>query len=229
MDSLYNLIAGFIALAIFIAMGFLIVYILFLNSLSSALKCVSPINRKISPGLVYLMFIPIFNLIWVFILVNNIADSLQAEYKSRNIPCNNRPTFDVGIGYAITTVISVFMFWLPVVNLILSVVVLVLWISYWIDVSKHTKILESQAGNVINFPNSSNSYSSGYNSSNNMGYNSQNANSSNYGGTGGQNGYQGGYSGGHNNPNFNSHNNSNQGYSNNSGNDDGYKSGDLYK
>jgi hypothetical protein len=207
MDSITNFIAGFAVLVIFIFVALIVVGFLYLGSLSSALKSVSPANRKMSPGQVYLLLIPIFNFIWYFFVVTRIADSFEAEYKNRNLPCENRPTYNIGIAYAIGLVVNIFTSFVPGLNILIMISVFILWMIYWVAVAKHTRILESGAGNFTTYTNQNNSYSPGYLGANNTGYYPQNSSNSNYGGTGNQNGYQGGYSGGHNNPNFNSQNN----------------------
>ena len=56
----------------------LIPFIFFLIELQNTLKVVKNENRKMKPGQVWLLFIPLFSIYWYFEVVNKIADSLKA-------------------------------------------------------------------------------------------------------------------------------------------------------
>ena len=57
--------------------------IFFLLALQDALTLCAPPNRKMSPGQVWLLLIPIFSLGWNFVVVNALSDSLHKEYMRR--------------------------------------------------------------------------------------------------------------------------------------------------
>ena len=73
-----------IGVAIGVLIG-LLPLIFYLITLSKTLKEVEQTNRRIEPGQVWLTLIPLFGLVWQFIMVNRIADSLKAEFAARNI------------------------------------------------------------------------------------------------------------------------------------------------
>jgi hypothetical protein len=73
-----------IILFIFFA-AFLIPVIFYFLELQNTLKEVSVENRKMKPGQVWLLLIPLFSIYWLFEVVSKIADSLKAEFASRNI------------------------------------------------------------------------------------------------------------------------------------------------
>ena len=52
---------------------FLLPFILYLVTLQNTLKEIKPENRKMQPGKVWLMFIPLFSLVWHFIMINRIC------------------------------------------------------------------------------------------------------------------------------------------------------------
>ena len=58
---------------------FLIPAIFFLLTLQNTLKAISEENRKMPPANVWLMFIPLFNIVWQFIMVDRIAHSLLVQ------------------------------------------------------------------------------------------------------------------------------------------------------
>ena len=71
---------------ILIILGIMIIpQIFYLITLQKTIKEVSIENRQIQPNQVWLALIPLFGLIWQFLMVNRIALSLQAEFKKRNI------------------------------------------------------------------------------------------------------------------------------------------------
>jgi hypothetical protein len=50
-----------------------------------ALKAVSPRNRDMEPGMVFLHFIPFFGMVWDFFIVFRVASSLQKEFDDRDL------------------------------------------------------------------------------------------------------------------------------------------------
>lgn len=72
-----------LGLALIIA--FFVVYCLILFSLQKLLEQVTPAERKLKPGLTWLMLLPYFNIVWVFIMTARIADSVAAEIKRRGL------------------------------------------------------------------------------------------------------------------------------------------------
>ena len=65
----------------------LIALVLFLLALQNALKKCAPASRTMEPGKVWLWLIPIFGLVWQFIVVINIAKSLGNEFARLEIRC----------------------------------------------------------------------------------------------------------------------------------------------
>jgi hypothetical protein len=51
----------------------------------SALNAVSPNNRDMEPGMVFLMLIPCFGIVWFFFVIIRVASSLRKEYDDRGI------------------------------------------------------------------------------------------------------------------------------------------------
>ena len=79
-----------------------------------------------------ILLIPLFNIVWQFIVVNRIADSLAAEFKMRNINVNqSRPTYDLGIAYCICSVCGI----IPLLGVFVVIVAFILWIIYQVKVN----------------------------------------------------------------------------------------------
>lgn len=67
---------------IFIGLG---LFIWFLVGTYGALNAVSPRNRDMEPGMVFLLLVPCLNLVWYFLVVIRVGDSLQREYSDRGM------------------------------------------------------------------------------------------------------------------------------------------------
>jgi hypothetical protein len=125
-------------LILIILLGSLAVMILYLVSLQSLLKEVSIENRKMPPGNVWLILIPFFGMVWQFIVINRIADSVKAEFQKRNISSDEeRPGFAVGLTYCILFCCSI----IPYLGALTSLVGMVFWIVYWVKVSGFKNLL----------------------------------------------------------------------------------------
>jgi hypothetical protein len=121
-----------IILILIIAMGFgLIPKIFYLITLQNTINEIRPENRRMEPGQVWLSLIPIFGLVWQFIIVANLGDSLKAEFQSRNLPSEeDRPGYSIGLAYCILACVSV----IPFVGFLTGIASLVCWIVYWVKV-----------------------------------------------------------------------------------------------
>ena len=62
-----------------------IVGLLFLQSLSRCLAQCSPRNRTMKPGQVWLNLIPVFGVVWMFVTIFRISQSLKNEYRERRL------------------------------------------------------------------------------------------------------------------------------------------------
>src|ERR1043166_8109214 len=61
----------------------IVVAIFYLLTLQKALNRVSPRNRLMEPGMVWLSLIPLFNIVWAFFVAIRIPDSLRNEFLAR--------------------------------------------------------------------------------------------------------------------------------------------------
>jgi hypothetical protein len=118
----------------------LIPQIFYLLTLQRTMELVSPDLRRMSPGQVWMVFIPIFGIIWNFLMVGYIADSLAAELQRRNLPYNEeRPGHQTGMAMCVCSVCGI----IPVIGGLAGLAALVLWIVYWVKIAGYKKQLES--------------------------------------------------------------------------------------
>ena len=121
-------------LMVFACMGiiFILPLIFFIITLQNALLAVSPHNRKMPAGNVWLLLIPVFNIVWLFLVVGNIADSYRSEFMERNIPSDEaRPSYNIGLATAVLQCCCI----IPVLNILAGFGFLVCWIIYWVKVA----------------------------------------------------------------------------------------------
>lgn len=109
----------------------LAVHILFLMTLSRALKECASRNRSMEPGQVYLNLIPCFSLVWIFITVNRIAESLRQEFRDRGMRSQEDYGQGIGTTYAVLVVCSM----IPYLGSLIAMGALVCWIIYWVKIA----------------------------------------------------------------------------------------------
>jgi len=119
----------------------LIPAIFYLMTLQKTLNRCSPENRAMNPGLVWLMFIPFFNLIWHFMIVLNMTKSLAAEFQKRGLAEEPKPGQNLGLAMCILACTGI----IPILGALGSLGALVCWILYWVKIAGYSKKLEAPA------------------------------------------------------------------------------------
>ena len=109
----------------------LIPAIFFFLSLQKCLNRISEQNRAMSPGYVWLNFIPIFNLGWIFYTVIKISDSVKNEGRSRNTTELGDGAYNIGMAMCICNIVSI----IPYIGSIAGIAALILWIIYWVKIA----------------------------------------------------------------------------------------------
>lgn len=133
-------------IAIVFLILFLIPCIFFLIEQQNILKDIRPENRLMRPGQVWLQLIPIFNIVYQFIVVTRIADSIQKELTSpssvswlESEQVVGRPTFGRGMAMCILMCCGIVP--LGILKSLLSLATLIMWILYWVQLRQyHTKV-----------------------------------------------------------------------------------------
>ncbi len=128
---------AFSGVIMIVALVFLVIMLIpaifYCLTLQKALNRVSPENRAMAPGLVWLLFIPLFNLVWHFIVVLNMAKSLGAEFKKRNLAVAADPGKGIGLTYCILLCCTLIP--IPFINALVALGGLVCWIVYWVQIA----------------------------------------------------------------------------------------------
>jgi hypothetical protein len=133
-EALLGLSIGMIILIVFAIS--LLPTIFFLLTLHRTFEEVSEENRLMPAGQVWLALIPLFGMIWKFIIVSRLADSLQSEFAKRGLESKEaRPGYSIGMAYCILTVCG----FIPFATL----GALVCWIIYWVNIADYKNKLSS--------------------------------------------------------------------------------------
>lgn len=115
-----------------------LVSVLYLLTLQNVLKEIEPQNRVVEPSNVWLMFIPLFNLIYPFILYPKISDSLRNEFESRNLG----KAGDYGRAIGITMPILSLCGWIPILGGLAGLANLILFIIFWVKMGEFKNELQ---------------------------------------------------------------------------------------
>jgi hypothetical protein len=134
-NSEYIFLVIFIALVVYLG-----IMIPFLLTQQNTLKAVSPENRRLAPGMVWLSLIPFLNYIWQFVVVVKVSESIDEELHQRGIQVGEaKPGFGIGIAYCVLVTLSIFPTFF---KSLFSIAGLVCWIIYWVKIYGYKKRLK---------------------------------------------------------------------------------------
>ncbi len=156
-------------LQIGLLLAFVIPAILFFLTQQRILQIISPENREISPGSVWLQLIPVFGMVWQFIVVIRIAHSVSKEMASKigdSILDNSHeqirqtdgsPTYNIGLAYCILTTIGVIINYVTLhtssyfalFGSLFALTGMVCWIIYWVRLVKTKNQLVGQSVAIV--------------------------------------------------------------------------------
>lgn len=134
----FAVIGGFI-LVFFLV--FLVIFIFFLLSLQKALNLTGEENREMSPGLVWLNLIPIFNLGWMVYTVIKVSEAINKKHLAHNVVDPSQGSKMIGLLYAIAIICSI----IPFIGGLFGLAGLVLFIIYWINIANYNKAMTQMA------------------------------------------------------------------------------------
>ena len=116
---------GILSLVLIVMAILLVPKIFYLLTLQKALNRCSPSSRAMSPGMVWLLLLPLFNLVWHFFVVLNLSKTLGAEFQRRGLPPEPDPGATLGLVMCISA-------------LLCGPVYLVCWIIYWVKIAGYS-------------------------------------------------------------------------------------------
>lgn len=148
-----NLPPGFLVIfvvimIVLVAIG-LTIAICYLLTLSKALKRCSPDNRTMEPGMVWLNLVPCLNIVWQFVTVIRVSESLDNEFYARGYRREGDYGKNLGIAYCALNLVGA----IPYIGVIFSIAGLVCFIMYWVKIAGFSKQLaESDSDDYEDHP-----------------------------------------------------------------------------
>jgi hypothetical protein len=130
------IIVAVIALLIGVA-----IQVFFCLSMSKALSRCKESNRQMQPGLVWLMFIPCFSVVWFYFIAIQVPATLQLEFQDRDQDDGGDYGKAMGLTAAILLSVMVVMSCIPFVNYcsgVVALIYLVFWIIFWVKVAGYS-------------------------------------------------------------------------------------------
>lgn len=124
-------IAGIALIALIVFAVCLLPAIFYILTLQKAFSRCSPENRAMAPGLVWLLLIPLVNIVWHFFVVLNLAKSLGAEFQKRGLAEEPNPGQKLGLIMCILICCGI----IPILGIVCSLGGLVCWILYWVKIA----------------------------------------------------------------------------------------------
>lgn len=119
-----------IVFALIYLTGFVIFVVFYLKNLQELLQECDPANRQMPPVNVWLMFIPLFNIVYRFIMYPKISGSLRKEFESRGAAKSGDYLKGLGLVMSITGIFTVIP--IPFMRGAVSIAVLIIMIVYWV-------------------------------------------------------------------------------------------------
>jgi hypothetical protein len=128
---------GLMTILLIVVVIMLLPTIFYLLTLQKALNRCSPECRAMNPGMVWLMFIPLFNIVWHFFIVTNMAKSLSCEFQKRGIAEEPKPGQPIGMIMCILACCGI----IPFLGILCSLGCFVCWIIYWVKIAGYSSRL----------------------------------------------------------------------------------------
>jgi hypothetical protein len=124
---------GILTIAL-VVLAIMLVPAIFYLLIQKALNRCSPECRAMNPGMVWLMFIPLFNIVWHFFVVMNMAKSLGCEFQKRGTAEDPKPGQTLGLVMCILFCCGI----IPILGVLCSLGGFVCWIIYWVKIADYS-------------------------------------------------------------------------------------------
>ncbi len=97
------------------------------------------------PGEVWLLLIPLFNLVWQFVVVAKVAGSLRNEFTRRGLPIDEQePGKHLGFAMCVLAVMSM----APIFGILTGMGAILCWLGYWMQIAGYSSHL-APSGQVL--------------------------------------------------------------------------------
>lgn len=125
---------------ILVALGIVAVYTL---TLYNTLTTLTPANRTMKPGMVWLLLVPCLNIFWHFVVVQKLSDSIAKEFRQRTGQSDYKPGYGLGMIASSAFALSTFLNFVPsstpvdILGGLFALVGMVCGIIYWVQIAKY--------------------------------------------------------------------------------------------
>lgn len=124
--------------------GLIVLFVFYLKNLQDLLRECNPNNRQVPPGNVWLMFIPLFNYVYGFILYLKISESIKREFEHRNAPLSGDYLKTLGIVLPSLNAFGALPLPMPwILEVIFGLGSLAVFIVYWVQTANMKNKLRS--------------------------------------------------------------------------------------
>ena len=120
----------------------LAILILYLRTLSTALSHCRSRNRTMEPGQVWLNLIPCWNIVWQFVTVARVAESLSNEFEDRGMRRDGDYGKSIGTAYCALNLAGA----IPFVGPFFGLAGFVCFVLYWVKIAGYNRQLASRSG-----------------------------------------------------------------------------------
>jgi hypothetical protein len=131
----------------------LIPFIFYLITLQKALIAIAPESRMMAPAQVWLLLIPLFNIVWQFIVIKRMADSIKNECIRLNIAiAEERPAYALGLTMTLLYLGSLVLNRnniSPLLGAICIIASFVCWIMYWLKIVGYKNLIIANRDNYL--------------------------------------------------------------------------------
>lgn len=111
--------------------------ILFIRSIHQLYQNANPEFRTIEPIMTWLLMLPLFNFVWMFVVLRSVQQLLYQELRIRNIVFEGDRLYNIGVVLGVSNIFILF----PYVRWVSIPTSLVLFIIYWSQILKYKRLL----------------------------------------------------------------------------------------
>jgi hypothetical protein len=111
--------------------------IFYILTLKSAIEKCAPENQAMPTVQFWLLLVPLFTVVWHFIVVSRLTKSLGDEFRRRGIGNDPEPGGSLGITMCVLQACSL----VPLLGILSSLAGFICWILYWVKISDCSRIL----------------------------------------------------------------------------------------
>jgi hypothetical protein len=131
---------GCLIFGLLIAAAGLAIIVFYILTMQKALNLAGPRHQKMQPAMVWLMLIPLFNLVWHFFVVKNVSESIKS-WAAENGKSVDDAAYTIGLIACIANCCSL----IPILNILAGPAGLVCFIIWWVKVAGFNKLMSGQA------------------------------------------------------------------------------------